>query len=420
MRLPSTTVLVVAGVVGLVVLVLLGRALLARRSLSRRLSALSARIGDPELGVEARGMEASLGHLERLVDDTVSKSGEERLEVARMDRALGALPQGVVLCDEHGTVVYRNPTAVELLGGEEPDPAVEARVVELLAAAVDGRAGETTLEVGTPPRAVAGLSSPLDDDARNLGAILVLDDVSDRQRLDAVRRDFVANITHELKTPVGALSLLADTLATEEDPVVRHRLARRLQAEAGRVGRVMDDLLDLSRIESDENPVREPVMVHLIVAQAAERVRTAAQDKGITINFGEPPQRLSVMGDRRQLVSAVYNVVENAVKFSPAGSTVEIRARPDGDRVELSVRDTGVGIPPGDLERIFERFYRSDRNRSLSVPGTGLGLAIVRHVVGNHDGDIRVDSKEGEGSTFTLRLPAGPRPSAVDSAAERT
>jgi two-component system sensor histidine kinase SenX3 len=408
-RLPVTTVLIIAGVVGLVLLLLAARALMARRSVSRRLSALSARIGDPELGVEGKGMEASLGHLERLVDDTVTRSGEEHLEVSRMELALGALSQGVILGDEQGRVVFRNPSAVELLGGEEPDPEVERQVNELLSAAVEGRAGESTLDVGRPPRALRVVSSSLDDGARSLGAVLVLDDVSDRERLDAVRRDFVANITHELKTPVGALGLLADTIATEEDRVVRQRLTRRLQAEAGRVGRVMDDLLDLSRIEADENPVREPVMVHLLVAQAAERVRSAAQDKGITINFGEPPQRLSVVGDRRQLVTAVYNVMENAVKFSPPGSTVEVRARPDDDRVELSVRDRGMGIPPGDLERIFERFYRSDRSRSLTVPGTGLGLAIVRHVVGNHDGDIRVDSKEGEGSTFTLRLPAGPR-----------
>jgi len=408
-RLSATTVLVIAGVVGLVLLVLVARVLMSRRSYSRRLSALSARIGDPELGTEGRGMEASLGHLERLVDDTVIRSGEEQLEVSRMERALQAVSQGLVLGDEQGKVVFRNRTAIDLLGGEEPQPEVEQQVGTLLAAAMEGRGGESTLEVGHPPRAVTVVASSLDDDARNLGAVLVLDDVSDRERLDAVRRDFVANITHELKTPVGALGLLADTLATEDDPVVRHRLARRLQVEAGRVGRVMDDLLDLSRIESDENPVREPVMVHLIVAQAAERVRAAAQDKGITINFGEPPQRLSVVGDRRQLVTAVYNLMENAVKFSPEGSTVEVRARPDGDRVELSVRDRGVGIAPGDLERIFERFYRSDRSRTLTVPGTGLGLAIVRHVIGNHDGDIRVDSKEGEGSTFTLRLPAGPR-----------
>ena len=401
--------LVIAGAVALLLLVVGTKVLMSRRSFGRRLSALSARIGDPELGVEGRGMEASLGHLERLVDDTVIRSGEERIEVSRMERVLGALPHGVVLCDEQGKIVFRNRAAIDLLGGDEPDPRAEERIGELLAAAIDGRGGESTLEIGHPRRAVTVLASSLDDEARNLGAVLILDDVSDRERLDAVRRDFVANITHELKTPVGALGLLADTLATEDDPVVRHRLARRLQAEAGRVGRVMDDLLDLSRIESEENPAREPVMVHLIVAQAAERVRSAAQDKGITVNFGEPPQRLSVVGDRRQLVAAVYNVMENAVKFSPEGSTVEVRARLDGDRVELSVRDRGVGIPPADLERIFERFYRSDRSRALTVPGTGLGLAIVRHVVGNHDGDIRVDSKEGEGSTFTLRLPAGPR-----------
>jgi len=410
-RVPATTLFAIGGGVALLLLFLLARRAMARRSFSRRVSAISARVGDPELGVEGRGMESSLGHLERLVDDTVAKSGEERLSVDRMERALGALSQGVVICDEQAEIVFRNASAVELLG-EEPEPDVAERLAGLLTSAVAGRVEEVSVEVGDPAgRSLTMLSAPLDGEARNLGGVVVVDDVSDRQRLDAVRRDFVANITHELKTPVGALGLLADTLATEEDPVVRLRLARRLQVEAGRVGQVMDDLVDLTRIEGDENPLREPVMVHLVVAQAAERVRATAQDKGITINFGEPPQRLSVMGDRRQLVSAVFNVVENAVKFSPSGSTVEVRARldADADRVELSVRDTGSGIPSGDLERIFERFYRSDRSRSLSLPGTGLGLAIVRHVVGNHDGDIRVDSAEGKGSTFTLRLPAGPR-----------
>jgi two-component system sensor histidine kinase SenX3 len=207
---------------------------------------------------------------------------------------------------------------------------------------------------------------------------------------------------------VGALALLAETLAGESDPVVVPRLSRRLQNEAQRVTRIVDDLMVLSRMDSDERPPPDAVPVHLIVAQAAERVRAAAQEKDMTINFGEPPQRLSILGDRRELVSAVYNLLDNAVKFSPARSVVEVRGRADGDWVEISVRDRGMGIPEADLEHIFERFYRVEAARSSHLGGTGLGLAIVRHVVGNHRGEVRVESHEGEGSTFVLRLPAGP------------
>jgi two-component system, OmpR family, sensor histidine kinase SenX3 len=158
------------------------------------------------------------------------------------------------------------------------------------------------------------------------------------------------------------------------------------------------------------------VPVHLVVAQAAERVRPAAQDKDMTVNFGEPAQRLTVMGDRRQLVSAVYNLLDNAVKFSPNRSVVEVRGRPDGRFVEISVRDRGAGIPAIELEHIFERFYRVAGPKTRAVGGTGLGLAIVRHVAGIHEGDVRVESTEGEGSTFVLRLPAGPPLAAPASA----
>jgi two-component system sensor histidine kinase SenX3 len=216
-------------------------------------------------------------------------------------------------------------------------------------------------------------------------------------------------MSHELKTPVGALWLLAETLGNEEDPEVMYRLAERIQVEAQRVGRIMDDLLDLTRIESEETPTREPVPVHLVVAQAAERVRPAAEQRGIRIRIGEPPHNLSVLGDRRQLISALYNLMENAVKYSDDGSTVEVGGRTDGRWVELRVRDHGIGIPSQDLQRIFERFYRVERGNKRKTPGgTGLGLAIVRHVANNHGGEVLVDSREGSGSTLTLRLPLSP------------
>jgi two-component system sensor histidine kinase SenX3 len=162
--------------------------------------------------------------------------------------------------------------------------------------------------------------------------------------------------------------------------------------------------------------LREPVPVHLVVAQAVERVRAAADQRGIVIDSAEAPQRVSVLGDRRQLVSALYNLLENAVKYSDADSNIDVRIRTDGRWVELSVCDHGIGIPGRDLERIFERFYRVDQGRGRDTGGTGLGLAIVRHVAANHRGEVHVESHEGEGSTFTLRLPSGPGPVAVTQA----
>jgi two-component system sensor histidine kinase SenX3 len=187
------------------------------------------------------------------------------------------------------------------------------------------------------------------------------------------------------------------------------RLCDRLRVESGRVGRLIDDLLDLARVEAEETAVREPIPLHIVVAQAVERVRRPAVERGVTLLVDEPPRRLTVLGDRRQLLSAVHHLVDNAVKFSSRGATVEVTVTTDGPDVELAVRDTGPGIPTRELERVFERFYRLERPGVRDVGGTGLGLAIVRHVANVHGGRVTVRSTEGEGSRFALRLPVGPR-----------
>jgi len=413
-------ILVAVGVV-----VLGGIALhLSRRGPARRLSALNARLGDEELKLESRGMDEALTQLEKLVDAKMTTTGDTDVASTRLERALDHLELGVAICDDQGRIVFQNRRATELLG-VEPDEKVSLKVQDLLLSAAEGRSQQRTLDIPGPrPLALAVSAEPLDDKWRTVGGVLVLGDQSEQQHQEGVRRDFVSNISHELKTPVGALALLAETLSTEHDLVVVNRLARRVQVEAKRVERVVDDLIDLSRLQSEEDPVREPVAVHLIVAQAAERVRNLAQDKEMTINFGEPPQRLWVLGDRRQLVSAVYNLLENAVKYSPAGSLIEVRGRAGKDeesgepngQVEISVRDEGIGIPERDHERIFERFYRVESTRSATSGGTGLGLSIVRHVVGNHAGSVEVDSEEGLGSTFTLLLPAATAPAETKTA----
>ena len=404
---PSDIAAVVAGVL-LALVILLARR--SRRAVVRRVMALSARMGDQNLELEGRGgLERTMSALERATGAAMSGLAEARQAQDRMRLALGAVPEGVVVCDEHGEVVYQNPQAEQFMDVGGAEVLAHDAVTRLLKAAAAGTAGEEHLDLYGPPRRMLSIrAEPLETDWRGVGGVAVIEDVSEKRRLEAVRRDFVSNISHELKTPVGALGLLAETLAGEEDPEVVNRLAGRIQAEAQRVARIMDDLLDLSRIESEETPTREPVPVHIVVATAAERVRSAAEHRGIRIRIGEPPHDITVLGDRRQLVSALYNLMENAVKYSDPGSTVEVGGRTDGHWVELRVRDHGIGIPAQDLERIFERFYRVDRARGRDTGGTGLGLAIVRHVAGNHGGEVLVDSREGEGSTFTLRLPTGP------------
>jgi two-component system sensor histidine kinase SenX3 len=323
---------------------------------------------------------------------------------------------GVVIADAAGGIEYRN-TAVRRLGGTHSgvllDEAIE-RHVQIGLRGVES--GEVVALYG-PPRMVFELS------ARPLatgGCVVFVDDISERRRIEQVRTDFVANVSHELKTPIGALSVLAETLQGETDPDTIERIAVRMLGEVERASNTIDDLLELSRIEAGNERADEPVRVLDVIRGAQHRVSELAARRGITISTLEPvdddghrSESIVVTGDVRQLVSALGNLVENEVKYSEPGGSVQIRARRNGPWAEISVADQGVGIPQRDLERIFERFYRVDRARSRSTGGTGLGLSIVRHVAGNHHGEVVVTSTEGEGSTFVLRLPAGVAPDTV-------
>jgi two-component system sensor histidine kinase SenX3 len=401
---------VVVGVAAGIVLLAIVWVLRSRRATARRLAALTARMGESDLQFGGRaGLETGLAKLERVVDSTVAVASEARSSQSLLEEALAAVPQGLIVGDDQGAVVFQNATAAALLQADAGSVPAREAMLALLRSAAEGGAGSASVDIdGPPPRTLHLQAHPLHDEQRTLGGIVVIDDQSQSNRHEAARREFVDNIGQELKRPVGALGLLAETLAAEKDPAVVARLSRRLLNEAQRVSRVVDDLMLLSRMDAEEHPAPEAVPVHLIVAQAAERVRAAAQDKNMTVNFGEPAQRLTVTGDRRQLVAAVYNLLDNAVKYSPARSVVEVRGRSDGDWIDLSVKDSGIGIPDVDQEHIFERFYRVEGARARHVGGTGLGLAIVRHVVGAHRGEVRVESEEGRGSTFVVRLPAGP------------
>jgi two-component system sensor histidine kinase SenX3 len=404
---------VLAGVV-LVALLLLWRR--RRRALVRRLATLSLRLEERPPSTEPRGLERTVVRLERAADRSVLRVRDAEVAASQLAGTLDVLPQGVVICDDQGEIVYRNEPASRFTSARHGEALVAATISDLLQLAVDGRAERRTLDLFGPPRRTLVIAVfPLDDATSTVGGLAIIDDVSERRRLEAVRRDFVANISHELKTPVGGLGLLAETLLDEEDPAVVQRLAQRMQYEALRVGRTIDDLLELTRIEAEETRAREPVPVHLVIAEAVERIRAAADRAHIDIRVDEAPPGLTLLGDRRQLTSALSNLLENAVKYSDEGSDVEVNLRTGSGEVAIDVRDHGIGIPTRDVERIFERFYRVDRARSRETGGTGLGLSIVRHVANNHNGNVTVASREGEGSTFTLTLPAGPGPAAIDA-----
>ena len=257
-----------------------------------------------------------------------------------------------------------------------------------------------------------------------LGSQLVLVLVEDRtreRRLEAIRRDFTVNVSHELKTPVGALILLADAVSeAADDPEAVQRFSDRMRVEASRLSRLVKEIIELSRLQGDdplENP--GPVDINAVIESAVDRCRVDAEDRDIKIVVKTEPA-LEVMGSEDQLSIAIGNLVENAVNYSPDGTRVAVAAHPIGDLVEVTVSDQGVGIPSSDLERIFERFYRVDRARSRETGGTGLGLSIVKHIASIHGGDVRVWSVEGQGSTFTVRLPLRlePAPGQTDSSSQ--
>ncbi len=339
--------------------------------------------------------------------------GEQR---DRFVAVFDELRQGVLVLDAEGNEVFRNPAAERYREARHSDAVVASALDALVSRALNGERCERELQLFGPPRAVVHLSAvPIGSVDRPLGVAAFVADVSEVHRIESVRRDFVANVSHELKTPIGALEVLAETLAAEDDPAVTRPLAERIVKEAERLARIVDDLLDLSLIETQEAPRRSPIPLEVLVDDAVDQLRPAAAAAGINLQVHPGVTGALVACDRRLVVSAIANLIDNAVKYSEPGSPVTVSTSLDGERVEVAVRDAGIGIPGRDLERIFERFYRVDQARSRATGGTGLGLAIVRHVARAHGGDITVESIEGQGSTFRFVLPLEPESTAVPS-----
>jgi two-component system sensor histidine kinase SenX3 len=335
-------------------------------------------------------------------------SREAQLDRRRLESTLDAVTDGVVIVDAEGSEVVRNVVAERFRDARHGDALVSQVIDELLDAARQGADVDRELSLFGPPREVLVIRAvPLWERGTVVGAAAFVADNTEGRRTESVRRDFVANVSHELKTPIGALGLLAETIASEADLAVVGPLADQLVREAYRLSRIVDDLLDLSLIEAQEAPTRERVSLRVLLDEATDRLAPMALAHGIPLRVDDVPEDLVVECDPGQIISAVTNLLDNAVKYSDLGQLVEVGAHDDGHgRVVITVRDRGIGIPALELERIFERFYRVDKARSRATGGTGLGLSIVRHAVYAHGGQVGVTSVEGEGSTFELVLPA--------------
>jgi two-component system sensor histidine kinase SenX3 len=254
-----------------------------------------------------------------------------------------------------------------------------------------------------------------------LERVLVLaEDRTEARRVEAIRRDFVVNVSHELKTPVGALALLAETVAdAADDPVAVRRFTERMQREAVRLSALVQEIIELSRLQgAGAMPKLTPVPIREVVEEAVDRARTTAHSKNIAITMGGDLDT-EVYGDHNLLVTAVRNLVDNAVAYSGPASRVGVGVNERAGLVEIAVVDQGVGIAEDAQDRVFERFYRVDPARSRDTGGTGLGLSIVKHVAADHGGDVTMWSEPGRGSTFTLRIPSADRPDAGNRGASR-
>ncbi len=323
---------------------------------------------------------------------------------------LGVLRASAVLLAPGDLVVQASASAHEL-GLVRDDRLVERQLLQLVAhVRRDGliRESELVLQQGrlSVPRHLAARVAPL---GQRLVLVLVEDRTRER-RVESVRRDFVANVSHELKTPVGALTLLAEAVEeAADDPEAVHRFAARMRVESHRLGRLVQQVIELSRLQDDEL-LDEPERVDVddLVAAALDRSRTDAEARDITL-AGQTDTGLGVRGNAGQLQVALGNLVENAVAYSGDGSRVAVSVKPADGAVTITVSDQGMGIPDSELERIFERFYRVDPARATTTGGTGLGLAIVKHVAASHGGEVRVWSQERVGSSFTLALPCWER-----------
>jgi two-component system phosphate regulon sensor histidine kinase PhoR len=404
-----STILIAAGILGLLGVLVV--ALLARR-LTQPISDLTAQalaVSEGETDITPR--HSRVWELDQLglAIATMAKRVGSRLSdaeqtTATLEVVLGALSQGTVLFDGGNRVVYANPSAYAILGAV-PDELAGLAPLQLQNAVRDARDSREQevreLDHGTPTRRLRAVATPFTGDDR---VLLLVVDITERERTDSIRRDFVANASHELKTPVSTIIASAEALQIALD---RHDdsatgFAVRIEHSARQLDRLVADLLDLSRLEKDQ-PELAPLRIDHLVRDEVERIRADAEAKGVSLEL--ILEAVTAMANHRDIAIGTRNLLDNAVRYTPEGGSVSVTVSRDGREVVISVTDTGEGIPTRDTERVFERFYRVDSARSRATGGTGLGLSIVKHVAESHGGSVSVESELGVGSTFAIRLP---------------
>ena len=394
------------GLLGISIVALLARRL-ARPIEQLTSSTISLAAGDRDVELRrsrVREIDSLADAISTLVTQLEQRLRESEEASETLEVVLGALPQGTVLISGEGRVLYANPASYDLLGEvpEDVGEIVPYPFQQIVRRAQEsGVPADDEVDHGRPTRRLRGVATPFADDHR---VLLIVVDVTARERAASVRRDFVANASHELKTPVSSIIASSEALriAIEKDLDSAGRFAGQIEASAMQLNRMVNDLLDLSRLERDQ-PELDPIEIHLLVVEEVERIRARAEEAGVDVKSDTAAAQ--VMGSRRDLAIAIRNLLENAVRHTPRGGEISVSTKNDGGEVLVSVADTGEGIPSRDHERVFERFYRVDSARSRESGGTGLGLAIVKHVVESHRGTVGLQSELGVGSTFTIRVP---------------
>jgi two-component system phosphate regulon sensor histidine kinase PhoR len=414
--------LLVALVLALVVAAAL--AAVVARWLTRPLELLRSaaeRMGTGELGREIRlgtGDEfEELGSaLNRMSGELARQRAQIVAEKEQLEGVLESMVEGVLVIDRQGRIIQTNPALEQMFAltrnpvGRTALEALRNPSLEEALASVLGGSGRTqsTVRLTHPiDRHLEVGVAPLGGDGNVRGAVAVFHDITRLEKLEAVRRDFVANVSHEIRTPVTAIRGYAETLReAAESAEQRTRFAQIIITHADRLTQLVDDLLALSSLEGAGYVLRvERLAARDLLQVVDEAFRPRAQEKGVTLVVGAIGADLALSGDRRLLEQVLGNLVDNAIKYTDAGGRVTMGAAAADDGVIFTVADTGSGIPAPDLQRIFERFFRVDRGRSRKLGGTGLGLSIVKHIVMLHGGDVGVKSRVGEGSEFTVRLP---------------
>lgn len=422
----------VMGTAGLAAVVALIIGFFLTRSVIRPLSEMTAvaesiasgnydwQLPDTSRKDEIGKFESALSQMALSSRNRMEKIIANRNELAAI---LGGMVEGVVAVDVEQSILHMNSVSGGMLGASPEESLGKkiwdvTKVKEVADVLTDVLKGGTEIKrklriTGTPRDEVIEMhSSPLlDGDGKVTGAIVVLHDVTELHRLENVRKDFVGNVSHELKTPITAVRALAETLMddSEMDSAVRKRFLGKIREQSFRLSSIVTDLLTLSRLESEGGAIQfSELDLRETVRASVKALQSTGEGRGVQVESDLRDAPIQILGDEEALGQMVTNLLDNALKYTPEGGRVWVQLRAEGQWAFVEVHDTGIGIEPAEQERIFERFYRVDKARSRELGGTGLGLSIVKHIARTHKGDVTVESSLGAGSSFIIRLPLSP------------